>query len=219
MTRPNSEEEIQKRCIEGMGLELGELYFLLWRELVLLQVNWQKYRSMFASGKSSIDLMNATAPRFFRDLETSLWHAALLHLCRLTDPPKSAGAPNLTVMQLPLAVESDGGLAQTVGELATLARKRTSFARAWRNKLLAHRDLDRAKAPGVNPLPTASRDRVEAALSALRAVLNHVEHHYHETQVAYDHVVMGPGGVSSLFHYLRLGREAEAGGKARPKRV
>jgi len=217
MTRPKTEQEIRKECIEFMGSELGELYFLLWKELVILQMDWQDYRSMFASGKSNIDLMNDTARRFFRHLEVSMWHATLLHLCRLTDPPSSAGAPNLTVMRLPLAIDEDVALRKTVSELASAARKSASFARTWRNKHLAHRDLYRAKAPKVDPLPTANRERVEAALHALREVMHHVEDHYQGTQTAYDHVVTGSGGVSSLFHFLRLGRQAETARKDRLK--
>jgi len=208
MTQSQTEEEVLRENRTVMGPELGKLHFLLWRELATLHLNWYEYRALFASAQDKFALMNATAPRFFKRLENSLWDATLLHLCRLTDRPGSADKANLTFMRLALSVR-DTKLKAEVEHLTSLAVNRTKFARKRRDKHLAHRDWNRATSPEVHPLPAASRAHVEEALAALRDVLNHLELHFRGCRVAYEDTLGGAGGVAALFYFLKLGHEAE----------
>lgn len=208
MSKTQTEDELLRESQQFMGAELGELHFLLCRELAYLHLTWREYRALFARDQETFNLMNATAPRFFKRLNDSLWHATLLHLCRLTDPPDSVGKPNLTVRRL-VATIDDSKLKEEVEHLALQAKERTEFARDWRNRHLAHRDLNRAKSPQVHPLSPASRADVEGALAALRDIMNRIERHYRDSEISYADTLPGPGGVDALFYFLRLGSEAE----------
>jgi hypothetical protein len=55
------------------------------------------------------------------------------------------------------------------------AKAAAQFAIDWRNRRLAHRDLDLALRRSLRPLEPATRERVDAALAALVAVMNRVE--------------------------------------------
>ena len=136
-----SANEIQEQTIAAMGKPLGELHYALqsrgschgciWK--------WFDFRALFAS-KETIDLLNRAAPTFFSNLQRMMWEDALLHLCRLTDPPKSAGKDTLTIRQLPLLI-ADLDLQIEVKRLAAEAKNATEFARDWRNRRLAHKEL------------------------------------------------------------------------------
>src|SRR6185503_12931063 len=120
-----------------MGATLGELYFLLSRELAWLHFSWSEYRTLYGTSEETIGVLNSAAPRFFYYLDYLMWHDVLLHICRLTDPPASAGRNNLTLAQLPLAI-ADPILRDSVIDLLAAARSESEFARDWRNRHLAH---------------------------------------------------------------------------------
>ena len=72
----------------------------------------------------------------------------LLNLARMTDPAFSMGRKdkaNLSLQALPDLVK-DTGLKSTVAELIDNALKATEFARDWRDRFIAHRDL------GIRPV-------------------------------------------------------------------
>jgi len=80
-------------------------------------------------------------------------------------------------------------------------KQRTKFARDWRNRRLAHRELQR--------LPQATRQDVEDALAALRKIMNQIERHYLNKSVLYEHSIEALGGVESLVKRLASGLAAE----------
>ncbi len=132
----------------------------------------------------------------------------LLHLARLTDPPQSAKKDNLTLQRLPGAVP-DPAVTADVRALVGTALAASDSARAWRHRRLAHRDLALALAASSDPLPGISRVDVESALAAIRAVLNRLEAHYWDSQVAYPDLVTEGGDADSCVYYLRVGMTAE----------
>lgn len=116
-----STDEARERDVSVMGKPLGELHFAFRHEVVWLHVKWSEYRALFASDKETLDLLNHAAPAFFHNLQRLMWEDVLLHLCRLTDPPKSAGKDNLTLMRIPLLI-SDPDLKKDVEGLANTAK-------------------------------------------------------------------------------------------------
>ena len=58
-------------------------------------MKWEEYLELFGKTSSRIHLLNQSAPVFFKIVQDSLWENIILHLARLTDPPKSAGKNNL----------------------------------------------------------------------------------------------------------------------------
>jgi hypothetical protein len=74
---------------------------------------------------------------------------------------------------------------------------------------LAHHDLALAIATHTDPLPGISRADVEAALDAVRTVLNRIQQRYWGSATAYQHFITRGGEADSLVYYLRAGLAAQ----------
>lgn len=202
---------------QKMPGDLADLHFLLGQDLTWLHLNWKEFQRLFAASEKHVALLNATAPRFFARYEQAVWYDTLLHLCRLTDPPKSVGKDNLTIRRLmPLVVDST--LAARVKLEVEESVRNTEFARDWRNRRLAHRDLAQVLEPQLHPLALASRAHVEAALASLCKVMNSVELHYENSTTSYGHVIVNDSGAEALLYYLSSGLDAHETRKKEGKR-
>ena len=202
--------------IAKMGEEIGTIYSALWQEVGWINKKWAQYVELFGTSSERIDLLNRAAPSMIRTVQDTLWEDVLLHLARLTDPPKSMGKANLSVLHLAaLLVESP--LNTKVVSLAATALATCEFARDWRNRKLAHRDLDLALGQSVQPLVPASRAAVKASLAALEELLNAVSLHYLDSTSFF---ALGPGGddAVSLLYLLRDGLKFRDDRLARLKR-
>lgn len=197
-------EEVEQQYIEACGTELGTLHNRLVAECARLHFKWGDYVELFGTKPERIEILNQAAGSFFRVVQDSLWEDILLHLARFVDSPKSAGKDNLTLLRLPALVAPD--LQRALGELLDVCVERCAFARDWRMRHIAHRDLALALGDRIEPLAHASRLAVREALSAVVAVLNAVEGHYLKSEVAYD---LGRShGSLELLYILRDGLEA-----------
>jgi hypothetical protein len=210
-------DEAENRYTEKMGAALGTQFYALWKEVVWLHWNWGEFVELFGSKPTRIELLNEAAPAFFRVIQDALWELTVLHIARLTDTPKSRGRPNLTIRNLPDLVD-DAAAKHAVAALIDTAVSKASFCRDWRNRHLAHRDLDLAlNNRAAAPLEFASRERVKEALAAIAKVLNYLDGHYMDSETYFGG---GPGirnGVS-LLHVLDAGLRAERGRAERLER-
>jgi AbiU2 len=202
---------------EKMPADLADLHFQLGQDLTWLNLNWQEFKKLFAINDKRFALMNVTAPRFFARFEQTVWHDTLLHLCRLTDPPQSVGKDNLTIRRLTTLI-TDLALAARVTLEVEDAVLNTEFARDWRNRRLAHRDLAHVLEPQLYPLAPASRADVEKALASLSTVMNSVELHYENATTSYEHVIVSDSGAEALLYYLSSGLEADEARKKEGQR-
>jgi hypothetical protein len=91
-----------------------------------------------------------------------------------------------------------------------------AFAREWRNRRLAHRDLRLALASEADPLPGASRADVEKALGAFRTLMNRIDEFYNSSTVGYEYSEAGAGDADDLVAYLSEGLASE---RAKRERV
>ena len=181
-----------------MGPHLGPVYNALWNEVAWLHAKWHEYKELYGEKPPRLELLNRASGFFFRIVQDTLWENTLLHLARLTDPSRSAGRQNLTVLQLPSLV-NDPGLREQLEALLTEAKSKAEFARDWRNRHIAHRDLDKALGKGAEPLAAASRNHVDEALRALAAVLNRVNTFYLKSTLTFDVIAPMTGGVALLY--------------------
>jgi hypothetical protein len=203
-------DEAKNANVAKMGNELGELYSALWQDVANLHFDWREYVELFGAKSTRIDLMNETAPHFFRLVQDRLWETTLLHLARLTDSAESPGKggerTNLTIKALPELID-DAEFKDRLIKLIDDAMKLTGFARDWRNRRIAHRDLKLVLEQSTAPLADASRQDVKKALSAIATVLNEVAGHYTASHTAFD--FGGPlGGAVSLLYVLGFGLRA-----------
>jgi len=200
-------EEVRAQCVAAMPAPLGKLYDDLRNQLAWIHLKWNDFRALYADSLDTIDLLNEAAPDFFHNLQRLMWEDVLLHLCRITDRSRIAGKETLTVRRLEAAI-TETSLHQTVSSLAKDANQKAKFARDWRNRRLAHRELPTVTGQSSKPLAHASRQNVEEALSALRATMNAVSQHYLDSTTAYGHSIETLGGVAALLSRVRLGVEA-----------
>ncbi len=204
---------MKKRHVDSMGEELGLVFYELWKEVAWIHFTWSQYVELFGTRPSRIALLNEAAGQFFLVVHDSLLHDVMIHATRLTDPPKSCGKPNLTVNQLPDLI-AGGPLKDAITALVEDANDKTEFCRDWRNRHIAHRDLDLALKRGATPLRSASREKVSAALDAIAKVLNAVEGHYSQSETNFKGFPDHRGAVG-LLYVIDAGLRAETERQAR----
>jgi hypothetical protein len=188
-------DEIKERYTKNMGKSLGQQYNALWQEVAWLHTKWREFVELFGSKPSRIDLLNQAAPAFFRLIQDSLWENILLHIARLTDPPKSLGVKaNLTICNLADLV-SFPQTSAAVRLLISVAQDKSRFCRDWRNRHIAHKDLNLALNASAAPLQAASRQCIREALSAIVAVLNEIEGAYMDSETHFEGPSRAGGAV------------------------
>lgn len=106
-------DELETRNIAAMGEVLGKQYSALHNEVAILHLYWKEFVELFGTNEKRIERLNQAAPGFFRMLQDELFQTNVLHIARLTDPPKSAGKDNLTLHNLPNLVSDKIGAAGT----------------------------------------------------------------------------------------------------------
>jgi len=199
-------EQVEQQYLEAMGPELGKIFHRLWNECAWLHWKWGGYVELFGTAPERIALLNRAAPSFFFVVQDSLWNDVLLHICRLTDPPQSAGKHNLTIQRLaPIVVPA---LRPRVETLLEGALRKCEFALDWRKRHIAHRDLSLALRESSTALAPASRLFVKEALEAISAVLNVIDRHYRNSEVAYGGIAPA-GDAEALLYVIRDGLEAD----------
>jgi len=204
--------------VERMGEELGPLFHALWQEVIQLRLQWGEYVELFGKKRTRVDLMNKAAPAFFRMIQDLLFEQTLLSIARLTDPPFTSGKENLTIQRLTGCINHDA-TAQEVARCTGDAVKAAEFCRDRRNRLIAHRDLPLAigKQEKAGPLESASRNKVEAALSAIERAVKTTGEHYEDTTITFE-LASHPWGAEWMLWILMLGVKAEAERRARLER-
>ena len=209
-----SADEVRAGYITSMGDELGASFYELYRKLVELHVLWQQYRQLFGSDPETVQLLNRTAGLFFKVVQDEIWDSVLLGVSRMTDPPATGRNKNLTIHSLP-ALVSDHVLSQKVQDLCAVAVTAAEFAREHRNKRIAHQDHNYLSNRSSNPLSGISRERVEAMLDALRAVMNRLDNHFRDSTVMYQDFV-DDTGARLLVHKLRKLERLQADSASAP---
>lgn len=198
MCAERTSDESRQDCIKAMGDQLGRLYYALFNELAWLHFKWGEYFELFGTKPTRIDLINRAAGDFFRIVQDALWEESLLHIARLTDSPRSAGKDNLSIRALPKLI-ANAKIRESVQKSINAVLASSEFARDWRNRHIAHRDLKLALAEGAEPLKPASRVAVEDALADLSEVLNTISRTLMDSTTIYNGLGARHGAVSLLY--------------------
>src|SRR5690606_20410820 len=135
-----SQEESQGEYLAAMGVDLGPVFFALYKEGVWLHAIWQEDRTIYCPSPEQLKVANRAAGFFFKIVQDELWDSVLLRIARITDSPRSAGRANLTIRAFPGLI-ADADLRLQIEELIRISLDKAEFAREHRHKRLAHRDL------------------------------------------------------------------------------
>ncbi|NPA71218.1 MAG: hypothetical protein GXO35_00185 [Gammaproteobacteria bacterium] len=205
MSTQRSPDEIRQHYVDEMGALLGEYFARLWQEVAFLYWKWQEFIQLFGSDPADVEVLNQVAPAFFRMIQDMWWRDVVLHIARLTDPPASGrkGKMNFTLMRLPLLIDEPTLNNQVTKELENLKIKVKRF-RDWRNRRIAHRDLDLVFGGETSSLPSVGRQHLEEVLRAIMLVMNLIEEKYVGASTRFD-VVASHSGARSMLFYLKKG--------------
>jgi hypothetical protein len=208
MSNSHTFEEAREDYVRRMGEELGPAYHLLWNECALLHMRWEEYLEMFGSDPRSFEIMNETAPGFFRSVQDLYWESILLGLCRFADKRMVAGKKTLSLETL--LTFATGQPVLGLRNLVDDAQAKIKFAQDWRNRRIAHADLVHMLDKPTAPLAPASRRHVREALSSIVAALAAVEMHFTSSGLGFIGTGFRFGGqhlLSQLRVASRLQRE------------
>ena len=207
MAESKSGNEALAADVATMGPDLGALYHVLSAELTWAYWRWRQYVSLFGSGQRRLDILDSSAPFFFYIIQRTLWFETLLGIARLAGPEVSLGKQNLSIRQLPPLI-SDPTLKATVASEVDKAVAAGQFAIDWRNRHIAHRDLDLSLNRSPKPLPPASQQEVEAALLAIATTLNLLQSKLQGSTTVYT-FSSSSQGAEALLSVLRDGLRRE----------
>jgi hypothetical protein len=203
MSRHKTADEVRDEHLRVLGDELGTFYHALQNEVTWVHAKWLQYRKLYGGTERRVDVLNEAAGFFFRVVQDVLWEDVLLHIARLTGPPKSAGKANLTIHRLAELIPRPE-VAEEVRQRVHVAVTKCSFVREWRHRHLAHRDLALAlQEKHATPLPAVSRQAVTDALESIATVLNEVESRYFDSEVAFEHF-LAHDDADGLVHHLAV---------------
>jgi len=196
--RHKNAEETKAEYVLKMGQELGPLFYALWCEVVHVNWTWNEYLELFGTKPSRLELLNKSAAFFFRTVQNVFWDNTLLHIARLTDPPKSCGKDNLSIQKLPGLVSAE--LRPSIQAFVAVAIEKSEFSRDWRNRHIAHKDLKLAlKEELAIPLKVASREKVNEALRAIEEVLNAVSRPYTRSTSIFNKSLVSSGAEHLIY--------------------
>lgn len=209
----SAEESLQEYCAV-MGDDLGATYGVLANEFQVLYLEWNEFKELFGTSSERIELLNRSASAFFGRLQSTLWESLLLRIARLTDPTSSGkGRDNATLHRLPgmvdLAIRSD------IERLLKIVQDKCEFSRDWRNRRIAHKDLQLALKASEKQLSPASRLSVEHTLAAIVTVLNTIESHYFYGRTTAFSCIQSSFGAKALLFTLQEGLDALAAQESR----
>ena len=196
-----SSEDIRESYRTQLGTEFGDAFHGLRNAWAWSLLRRDEFRELFTRAED-VSLLNAlTGGGFTWDIQNVLWDDLLLRVCRLTDPPKSAGKHNLTVQRLPeFCKQHDAALSDQVQCLVEAAVKKAEFARDWRNRRISHSDL--ATVVGnAEPLAPASLQNVTSALDAVHAVLNTISNELLNAEIG--NFITGTPRARAFLSYAR----------------
>lgn len=191
--------------------DIDEIYMALFQEVSHLHRKWGVFRHLYVSGPEIVDLINDAGRDFFGITQTLLAHDIVLTIGRLTDPKQSAGRDNLCLEQLIDFIDAaqHPKLRQNIGKIYSASKPKFSFAKIYRNKLIAHNDfatkLARAPEP---PIPTTTD--IDDGLEGICDVMNAVPRYFVGLDIAtvdYYDLVTRPGGENRLIARLRAAKE------------
>lgn len=202
-----SEPELVRKHIDIFGAELGLVYDALYNEVLWLLGKWNEYLKLFES-QDDVDVLNGTAAFCFAVVQSAMRDDIMLHIARLTDPAvQRVGGCEHKNLSLPslLPLVNDSARAKDLQALVDAAGESARFAKAYRNKHLAHRDLDHAL-ERAERIPPGSQEEVERVIACFTEVLDHIAVAFGGHASLFESVKVVPGDSRTLITRLSLAK-------------
>jgi hypothetical protein len=172
----------------------------LCQDVASLYSKWQLYQDLFTS-QDDVAVLSEVALATFQIVEEALGTDMTMAICRLSDSHRSCGNDNLSIVTLARQVGQIKGLDALVQQL----RNECEPVRQYRDKRIAHNDLNVALKPKENPLPGIGRSRIESILQLAAQILNSVYRSVIDAELGFRSPQIGGG--RDLVYWLKGAKE------------
>jgi hypothetical protein len=162
MAHEQTSDEIAEEFRKAYPESVAELAHHLWNAICHLNLSVSTYSQLYSS-KEVIEILNGSAPHFFRSLQSWLPWTIYFQIGRLTDPAQSGSKDGLRsnasfagFVQI-LREAGETAAADALDEDFKTMKPALNKVRAVRNRILAHADLQTVlrKDPALPPIPHA----------------------------------------------------------------
>ena len=186
----------------GVSSETKAVFEDLRKDMALVSVHFNTFRTLYASSPADVDLLNEIAPGTFWVIEESLHDSVVVRIARLTDGPRTRPQKNQTLESLIEGVEKDGetSLTQRLRDEYQDVRSRVMPIRKLRNKVTVHTDTQTRRGAVIVP-PVRISEFTDAAKS-IEEFLNLFEHTVLGSRTVYAQSIMD-GEAPVLLRRLR----------------
>lgn len=117
--------------------------FLAFREeCIWLRICYNTYADLYESGDQVIETLSVTANIFFGDLSRILSEYFCLQACKITDPEKTCGKPNLTVDHINVLLRESNLMTDDIERYSSELHHYRDLVVVARNRLIAHLDRE-----------------------------------------------------------------------------
>ncbi len=209
MAEELSPDQTRQQIIDSLPGGAGQLFHLIWSEVVALNLNWNTFVELFGKSQEQVEVLNYCAASFFFRTQLLFWDDAFLRLSRLTDNPGKAGQENATLpllldrLQPHLSPDSYAVLTDLLQKIKTNVVK----IRFRRNKAIAHSDLAVLIGPS-DALEDVTRTSVDNAVALVAKLINKIEALYGLGETSF-HIPIEDGGAEDLVFWLEYAKRCE----------
>lgn len=170
---------------------------------VPLRALWEHYRTLFEGSDKKRELLQTTAPIFFRDLNAMFIEQLVQRICRLTDDAQTGKRKNLTIKYF-IEYTDFTAAPGTKAKLSSLSDPIHRFRdkiKIARDRFISHLDLEAVRLD--QPLGAVSDDEWKQFWLDLQDFLNLLLSHHGDSGHFYLNAMGGMSDADSLVTALR----------------
>ena len=179
--------------------ELQKLFLSFRDQCIWMRCCYNTYSELYESGDRTKEVLQASAPRFFQDLNAILIEYVLLQICKITDPAESAGRKNLTFEHVNTALRDNHRMTDEIARFSCGLSRYRKLVKDSRNKLISH--LDRESVLNGLPIGEHPEKEVTAFFESLQGYVDAVGNAVGVGPLDFR-TTAGPGDVLDLIKTL-----------------
>jgi hypothetical protein len=176
-----------------------DVWMTLCQEVAMLTHKWDTYLKLFADQERAGMLFD-TANSFFQTIEESLRADMCMTIGRMSDKKRVSGFDTISFDRLRMLCADVPQINDLIDEFQLWCEQ----VRTYRDKLVAHNDLDAIIQPRNTPLFAITRTIIAGVVSRAQGILNSVLDHYAQRQLAFD--ILHAGGATKLIQLVEVAR-------------
>lgn len=192
--------QVKNEYLNAMGEENGELFHHLSSEFAWIYVLWNEYKIIFR--EKNYDILNKTAPGFFRIIKRQFIHDIVLGMCRINDPKESMGNKNLSIKRLVDIAKK--GHRKNIKERLNEIDEKICNIKKYRHKIISHNDLETNLKKTASP--QVKFEEIESCLFEINELLNYFKSLYGMPNTLYKRTKTSSGHSAALIAYLDIAK-------------